>query len=188
MTQMRCLQPPTGAAADAARRHVAPVPALETARLRLRPPTMRDLPLWTRIWTDPTGPNALSEEGAWENFCTYVAGWLLHGHGLWSVDEKGSGTLVGFVLLGLEWGDEAPELGWALSPDHRGHGYATEAATAARDHALALFGPGVAISYIAEGNAASARVAERLGATRRPNYDETTRVYGHGEIDEDSPQ
>ncbi|MEM9249058.1 MAG: GNAT family N-acetyltransferase [Pseudomonadota bacterium] len=188
MTQMRCLQPPTGRAAEAARGYAAPLPMLETDRLRLRAPRMDDLPLWTRIWTDPAGANTTTEESAWENFCTYVAGWTLHGHGLWSVERKEDGIHVGFVLLGLEWGDDAPELGWALSPDHRGQGYATEAATAAREHALALFGPGVVVSYIAEANTASANVADRLGAVRRADYDKATRVYGHGRSQKDKSQ
>lgn len=188
MTMMRCLQPPTGRAAAAARDYAMPVPVLETERLRLRAPCMEDLPLWTSIWTDPTGANTLDQEGAWENFCTYVAGWTLHGHGLWSVERKSDDTLVGFVLLGLEWGDEAPELGWALSSEHRGKGYAVEAASAAQSHALALFGPGVVLSYIAEDNAGSIKVAERLGATRIENFDETTRVYSHRVSQKDKPQ
>ncbi len=188
MGEMRCLQPPTGKAAAAARVHSAPVPVLETERLVLRAPRIDDLPLWTQIWTNPEAAHPATEEGAYDNFCTYVAGWMLHGHGLWSVEQKADGTLAGFVMLGLEWADEAPELGWALSPEHRGKGYAVEAASAAQSHAIALFGPGVVVSYIAEANVGSIKVAERLGATRIENFDETTRVYSHRVSQKDKPQ
>lgn len=165
MTRMRCLQPPAGAAAAAARAHAGALPVLETERLRLRAPTLADLDLWLTLWTE-TGGAAQTAEAAWEGFCVYVAGWLLHGHGLWIVDRKADGAPVGFVLLGLEWGDAEPEIGWALDPAHRGRGYATEAAMAVRDHAVALLGPGLAVSYIGGDNRASARVAQRLGARR----------------------
>jgi RimJ/RimL family protein N-acetyltransferase len=53
------------------------------------------------------------------------------------------------------------ELGWALIPAHRGLGYATEAARAAREWRAPLER---LISLIEPTNVASARVAERLGA------------------------
>jgi RimJ/RimL family protein N-acetyltransferase len=51
------------------------------------------------------------------------------------------------------------ELGWTLLPEHRGRGYATEAAHAAREWAAR----DRLISLIEPANTASARVAERLG-------------------------
>jgi RimJ/RimL family protein N-acetyltransferase len=180
MTLPRALQPPVGPAAEAAAAHRAALPALETARLVLRAPRVEDAPLWIAIWKGPDSPEPATEEHAWEEFCGYVAGWLLHGHGLWAVERKADAALIGFVLLGLEWEDLEPEIGWALAPEARGRGYATEAAAAVQAHALALIGPGAVVSYIAEGNEASARVAEKIGARRVENYDETTRVYRHG--------
>ena len=160
----RCLQPPTGAAARAAERHRATLPVLHTERLTLRPPTLEDCPLWTAVWQgyDPE----MTAERAFEEFCVYTAGWLLHGHGAFAVERRTDGALVGFVILGLEWEDEAPEIGWAILPEHRGNGYATEAASAVRSHAEALLGPGQAVSYVDRTNTASIAVAERLGAVR----------------------
>jgi RimJ/RimL family protein N-acetyltransferase len=57
-----------------------------------------------------------------------------------------------------------PELGWALARAHWGHGYATEAALAAREWARRERHIGRLISLIAPENAASQRVAQRLGA------------------------
>lgn len=58
-----------------------------------------------------------------------------------------------------------PELGWALTRTHWGHGYATEAAAAIRDWALAQPNIDRLVSLISPDNARSRRVAERLGAT-----------------------
>jgi RimJ/RimL family protein N-acetyltransferase len=65
-----------------------------------------------------------------------------------------------------EAGEHAqPELGWALVRAHWGNGYATEAARAVRDWVRRERGVGRLVSLIAPHNAASQRVAERLGAT-----------------------
>lgn len=182
----RCLQPPSGAAATRALAARASVPELDTARLCLRAPRIEDVPAWSAIFDlegDYLGTR-LTAEDAYGTFCLYAAGWLLHGHGLWSVTRKTDGLLVGFVLVGLEWDDDEPELGWMLDQDARGHGYATEAATAARDWALDLLGPGAVVSYIHAPNAASAAVAARLGATRdradESRIGDGTQVWRHG--------
>ena len=183
---MRCLQPPAGEAAAAAARHRAALPVLETARLRLRAPRMEDLPLWVAIWTAPDCHERMSQEQAWEEFCVYTAGWLLHGHGAWALERRDDGGLLGFVLLGLEWGDAAPEIGWAIAREARGQGYAAEAARAVQAHAAALLGDERALSYIDAANADSIAVAERIGARRLADVDRTTRVYAHPGADAQS--
>jgi RimJ/RimL family protein N-acetyltransferase len=50
-----------------------------------------------------------------------------------------------------------------LGREHWGRGYATEAASAMRDHALGELGLRRVIALIQHGNAASKRVAARLG-------------------------
>ncbi|MEO0682084.1 MAG: GNAT family N-acetyltransferase [Pseudomonadota bacterium] len=165
MSRPRCTRPPQGAAAEAARRHRDALTMLETPRLILRAPALDDLPLWTALHAGPDGRHLggpLDAEQAWDGFCVYVAGWLLHGHGLWTVERKDDGAAVGFVLIGLEWDDEAPELGWLLTPEARGRGYAAEAAAAARDAGLSMLGG--LVSYIDADNAPSNRLAQRLGA------------------------
>lgn len=60
------------------------------------------------------------------------------------------------------------ELAWSLLRCHWGLGYATEAAAAVRDWARAGSRvDGELVSLVAPANARSARVAEKLGATRR---------------------
>lgn len=181
----RCLQPPTGAAAEAARAHRASVPVLETKRLRLRPATLDDYPLWADIGQGPEmkflgGP--FTEEDIFAGYCIYMAGWMLHGHGLWAVETRAAGDLVGFVSLGLEWGDEEPELGYLLAATARGQGLASEACAAARDHGLELLA--TFVSYVDEGNEPSHALAARLGAVRdraaEARIGGGTRVWRHG--------
>lgn len=165
MSRRRCTHRPEGAAAEAARRHRDALTVLETERLVLRAPTLEELPLWTALHAGPDGHHLggpLDAEAAWEAFCVYVAGWLLHGHGLWTVERKADRATIGFVLIGLEWADEEPELGWLLAPEARGHGFAAEAAAAARDHGIAMLSG--LVSYIDADNAPSGGVARRLGA------------------------
>lgn len=77
-----------------------------------------------------------------------------------------------------EAGEHAqPELGWTLARAHWGRGYATEAALALRDWARRERRVGRLISLIAPGNAASQRVAQRLGA--RPA--ETVTLFDSGD-------
>lgn len=106
----------------------------------------------------------LTTEAAWEAFCVYVAGWQLHGHGLWAVEAADDGAHVGFVLVGLEWGDREPELGYMIAPAYRGRGFGAEAARAARDWAFGDGGLDALVSYVSPENRASAGVARALGA------------------------
>lgn len=169
MTAMRCTVPPSGAAAAEAARMAAALPRLSTARCDLRAPRLSDLPLWRELMQGADAAHLggpLTDEDACAAFSGYVAGWLLHGHGIWSIERTADGALLGFVLLGLEWGDAEPELGWLLAPHARGQGYADEAARAALGHARTLY-PSV-VSCVAPDNMPSARLAARLGARRDP--------------------
>lgn len=79
-----------------------------------------------------------------------------------SVAPAPSGELIGnggCTLLGGEvW-----NLGYRLSADHHGNGYATELASAAVERAHAVDPARPVIAYLVEHNRASARVAEKAG-------------------------
>lgn len=178
----RCLKPPTGRAADAVRHLSDHLPNIETQRLLLRAPTVSDFPVWERFFTGEQPAFDGGTEGAWDEFCNYTAGWLLHGHGLLAVERKETGVTLGFVLLGLEWEDIEPELGWMLTPEARGQGYATEAAATLKQFASDLLGSGNFVSYVFQDNGPSRAVAERLGATLEGTAlgEADTLVYRHG--------
>ncbi len=139
------------------------LPVLETERLSLRAACMDDFEAWAKTLEAGFGDN---RQDAWDEFANYSAGWVLHGHGLFTVLRRADGQIVGFVILGLEWGDYEPELGYMFDPDFQQQGYATEAATAVRDYGFELLGKGKFVSYIGPQNKASNAIAAKLGATR----------------------
>ncbi len=138
-------------------------PTLTTERLVLRPLKQADFAVYAGFVTsDRTrfmgGPHDLSTAWAW--FCKDVAGWNLLDMGGLMVTYHGAP--VGQVALSGGPDFPEPELGWFLFAGFEGHGFATEAAAALRDWALGRLAS--IVSYIDPENAASIRVARRLGA------------------------
>jgi [ribosomal protein S5]-alanine N-acetyltransferase len=151
---------------------------LTTEHLVLQPVTAADQAALLAHWTTPQVRRFMfdgavltaadvseaieSSTGTFQNF----------GYGLWLVRlrERGglplseAGPLAGTAgLRPLE--DLGLEIIWSLAPEAQGRGYATEAARAVLDYALGPLGLPEVLAEIDEGNAASARVAERLGLT-----------------------
>jgi hypothetical protein len=88
------------------------------------------------------------------------------GYGLWAVTLTGpAARFIGVCgLMRAPFDDRwEPELGYRLAPDCWGRGYATEAAAAARDMAFERFGLRTLVALIDPANAASIRVAEKIG-------------------------
>ncbi|MFN3721469.1 MAG: GNAT family N-acetyltransferase [Paracoccaceae bacterium] len=142
-------------------------PVLHTQRLTLRAPVMADFPAYAAFWesertTYMGGPRDAA--GAWFWFCHDVAQWALLGHGALMMDHRETGATVGQV--GINAGPAFPEteLGWFVYAGHEGQGFATESAGALRNWAFATLPLDSLVSYTDAGNAASIRVAQRLGA------------------------
>ncbi|HEY8205571.1 MAG TPA: GNAT family N-acetyltransferase, partial [Pyrinomonadaceae bacterium] len=85
------------------------------------------------------------------------------GYGIWAVEEKSSGRVVGRIGFMNPVGWPGFELGWTLARDSWGKGYATEGARRALEYAFTEMNRDHVISLIAPDNLASIRVAERLG-------------------------
>jgi RimJ/RimL family protein N-acetyltransferase len=102
-----------------------------------------------------------------------------HGYGLWALEVDGA--FVGFT--GLVWQTyeasftPALEVGWRLARSAWGHGYATEAATAAL--ALGLDRVGSVVSTTAVTNVRSQRVMQRLGMRHDGAFDHPRVPEGH---------
>ena len=182
--KMPCETPSTGPAAAIAAGLAAQIPELRTARLRLRAPRITDFYSYAGIVTGPRGAHfALTgRDEAWLDFNQMVAGWVLRGHGLWTVEDR-QGGLLGFVLLGFDPEDPEPELGYIFSEAAEGQGYATEAATAVRDFAFGRLGWPTLVSFISPGNTRSIALAERLEAYPDGQIDDPaggrTLIYRH---------
>lgn len=144
------------------------VPELTTARLRLRGWREADFNDFARVFSDEQhcryiGASCPREE-AWRRFALTVGHWCLRGYGPWAVERLDDGAFVGSVGL---WKPERwpeLELGYWLAPNQLGHGFATEAGLAARQHAYDALGESTLVSFIHPDNLPSQAVARRLGA------------------------
>jgi RimJ/RimL family protein N-acetyltransferase len=146
-------------------------PTLETARLILRPPEERDLDGFAAMMADEEAARYVGGQqprsGAWRGMAAMAGSWALRGYGMFSVVEKVTGRWIGRVGPWQPEGWPGAEVGWGLERSAWGKGYATESAAAAIAWAFDELGWDDVIHCIDPDNAPSARVAERLGSTRR---------------------
>lgn len=143
------------------------IPTLNTERLTLRAPQTEDFGTFAAFYTSDRsrfvgGP--VEPEQSWRFLAAEIGHWALRGYGRWSVVETQTGAFAGIVGLWNPEGWPEPEIGWDLMDGFEGKGYATEAGKAALDYAYTVLGWPTAISLVADGNDASAAVAQRLGA------------------------
>ena len=146
-------------------------PTIETERLVLRPTALADFDRWAELLGDDEAARYIGgvqpRPAAWRAVLTMAGAWALTGVAMFSVVEKASGLWVGRVGPWQPYAWPGTEVGWALHPDAWGKGYAVEAAAAAMDYAFAALGWTDVIHCIHPGNAASRRVAARLGSSSR---------------------
>ena len=162
------------------------VPIIETERTILRPHRPEDLDDYAAIWADPVvtrfiGGRPRTHEESWIRMLRYAGMWRLIGYGLWVVEEKATGKLIGEAGFHEMKRDIAPsfegtpEAGWAFVPAVHGKGVGSEVVT--RIHEWAAGRPGFerTVCIIDPGNAAALAVARKAG------YREKTRTTYPGE-------
>ncbi len=141
---------------------------LQTERLRLRQLRESDHEVLALNHADPEltrflgGP--VTPADSWRWLLSMLGHWSLRGFGYFALEEKASGALLGAAGLVRHFDWPETELGWRVFRDRQGRGFATEAARRIRDYAYQVLGLTTLVSYIMPDNAASRRVAERLGA------------------------
>jgi RimJ/RimL family protein N-acetyltransferase len=143
---------------------------IETERLILREiDPDRDFEPWAEAMADADTVRYLSTKPmnraeAWRSMAVGIGHRAIRGYGFFSVEHKVTGAWVGRVGPWYPEGWPAPEVGWTLSPDFRGKGYATEAARASIDYAFRELGWPQVIHVILEGNEPSIALAKRVGS------------------------
>ena len=146
------------------------MPTLETERLVLRMFRPEDADAYASMCADPEVMRFLAFDGkpmsrleAWRSLAMMVGHWHLRGYGMWALEERTSGTLVGRVGFNDPDGWPGFEIGWMLGRAWWGRGYASEGARAALAHAFSALDREHVISIILPDNHRSIRVAEGLG-------------------------
>jgi RimJ/RimL family protein N-acetyltransferase len=145
------------------------IPTLETGRLLLRQFQSRDFDALARLSADAEVMKYLGDgkpktrAEAWLMMASYLGHWELRGYGLWAVEEKTSGEFIGRIGLLNPEGWPGLEVAWTLARERWGNGYGTEGAKGALDYAFSVLKLDHVISLIHPDNAASIRVALRLG-------------------------
>ena len=96
----------------------------------------------------------------------YVTAQAQRGFSSWAVVERATGRVIGDAGLGVFAGTGDVELGYTLARDRWGRGFATEAAAACLAAGLAHLDVPRLVAVVDVENAASLRVAERIGMAR----------------------
>lgn len=153
-------------------------PLIETERLFLRPFTANDLDAHAATLGDEQvmlhiGGKPLGREDAWRRLLSGVGMWQLRGMGPWAVEQKSDRRMVGHCgffeferdmqpsILG------EPEMGWIFDRSVHGQGIAFEACNAALGWADDALDARSYPAIIDLENAASMKLAERLGFVRQ---------------------
>jgi RimJ/RimL family protein N-acetyltransferase len=111
------------------------------------------------------GTKPMNRAEAWRSMALAVGHWAIHGYGFFSLEHRDTGAWIGRVGPWYPMGWPAPEIGWTISPDHLGQGYATEAARASLQYVFGTLNWPQVIHVIMEGNEASIAVAKKIGST-----------------------
>lgn len=91
------------------------------------------------------------------------ASYAQHGFGLWAVTLRDDGEFAGICGLLKRDALDAPDVGFALLPAHRGRGLASEAARASLAYGREQLGLQRVLAIVKPQNAASIRVLGKLG-------------------------
>jgi RimJ/RimL family protein N-acetyltransferase len=161
------------------------LPAIETARLRLRPLLEADIPAHYAVFSDPDVARYWSREPwtdiaqAEESMKSILAAQADGSEARFGIELLSTGELIGNVGLHHFFGSNRRcEIGYALGSGHWGQGYATEALRAAIRHGFDALDLNRIEADIDPRNAASARVLEKLGFRKEGYMPERWFVFG----------
>ncbi len=141
------------------------IPTIETERLRLIPPSIECFSVYERFYTDADasrlycGP--LEKGQAWARLKSDIGSWHMLGFGVWVIQWKFSGDLIGTCgyWQSLDW---PKELTWWITPEFRRRGIALEASEAALLHAYNVFEWRLVQTYMNDENVAARELVEKL--------------------------
>jgi RimJ/RimL family protein N-acetyltransferase len=142
---------------------------LETERLILRHFVPEDLDALAAILGDPVTmrfyPQDFDRDASWAWLESQLTRYERDGVGLWAMDLRDTGELIGDCGLAIQAldGRDETEIGWHVRRELWGRGLATEGGAACRDWGFANRDVDRLISIILPENLQSRRVAEKIG-------------------------
>jgi RimJ/RimL family protein N-acetyltransferase len=143
---------------------------LDTDRLALSRLELEDAAFILELVNDPDwvryiGDRGIHTEDAARDYISSgpQAMYARFGFGLYRVELRSDGTPIGLCgLIKRDWLEDV-DIGFALLPAFRGHGYAYEAATATLGHGRSTLGLERIVAIVAPDNEDSVRLLQRLG-------------------------
>ena len=148
------------------------IPINPTSRLILRPFSLEDVDAMTRILgqKDVLRYFPRSDPPARDRVEKMIQGLITHwrerGYGLWAVEARSSGELMGRCGLQYLPDTDEVEVDFILGPDFWNKGYATEAGRASVRYGFEVLGIDCIVGIVHTGNGPSQRVLEKLGMVR----------------------
>ena len=163
---------------------------IQTDRLTLRHLALDDAEFVVALLNDESFLRYIGDRGVRDlpSACEYItkgplASYRRNGFGLYLVALKDSDVPIGMCGLVKREGLDDVDLGFALMPAHRSHGYAAEAAAAVMAYARDVVGLERVVAITSPDNERSMRLLESLGfrferMIRLPPEQTDIRLYG----------
>ena len=145
------------------------IPELTSQRLIMRAPREEDFPVYEAFYADAEashfygGPMLASS--AWKQLAMELGHWYLKGYGMWSLELRSTGDMIGGCGFWWPSGWPRPELTWWLVKSAQGNGLATEASITAIDFAYRELGWSSVETHLDDDNEAAHRLVLRLGGS-----------------------
>ena len=156
------------------------IPMIQTERLNLRAFTPADGDAWYAILSGedvlryfPGSPKPTREQ-AGRMIERMLAHWGEHGYGLWAMEMRENGQLIGRVGLQLITETDEVEVDFILDRAFWGRGLATEAGRASLAYGYDVLNVDTIVGIVHPENLASQRVLQKIGLT----FVEATTYFG----------
>lgn len=153
--------------------HGIPWDIAETERLKIREIAVEDVPQLYELYSDasitrymePLFADPRQEEIYTREYIQNI--YRFYGYGMWVLEEKRKGRVIGRAGLEYKEGFEGLELGFMLGVQYQHKGYAYEACSEILAYGVRELDQRTYCSFIDENNTASIHLCERLGFAPR---------------------
>lgn len=164
----------------------------DTGRCRIREITVADVEELYRIYDEPGITDYMEplyekkeDEIAYtRDYIRYQYGF--YDFGMWIIEEKETGRIIGRAGFDMRQGYEEPEMGYLIRKEYQRRGYATEVCRALLDYGREEMGFTTVRAFTSPGNQASVKLLEELGfvfmeetIVSSPQKQRKDKVYAH---------